>query len=151
MWTSPVWDTRKTLTPATISNLAGFPLEMPRCFCFLGKRAGPSAPHGLAGIEGQDLLHFAHKKTLVSNTIAPPDSKWLLFVSGAWRCQWQRFSRGCSKGVQRLRICMQCRGRGYDPGSGKIPCTAEQLSSCATTAEPTYESPCPLQQEQPPQ
>ena len=44
-------------------------------------------PHtGLLVLGGQDLLHFAHERTLVSNTIAPPDSKWLLFVSGAWGC-----------------------------------------------------------------
>ena len=30
----------------------------------------------------------------------------------------------------------QCRSRGFDPCSGKIPRASEQLSSCATTAEP---------------
>ena len=30
----------------------------------------------------------------------------------------------------------QCRRRGKDPWSGKVPCAVEQLSSCATTMEP---------------
>ena len=30
----------------------------------------------------------------------------------------------------------QCRGHGFNPWSGKIPHTAEQLSPCATTTEP---------------
>ena len=30
----------------------------------------------------------------------------------------------------------QCRGHGFEPWSGKIPHAAEQLSPCATTAEP---------------
>ena len=35
----------------------------------------------------------------------------------------------------------QCRGRGFDPWSGKIPHTEEQLNSCATTSEPGLQSP----------
>ena len=30
----------------------------------------------------------------------------------------------------------QCRGHGFEPWSGKIPQTAEQLGPCATTTEP---------------
>ena len=30
----------------------------------------------------------------------------------------------------------QCRGHGFEPGSGKIPRAAEQLGPCATTTEP---------------
>ena len=30
----------------------------------------------------------------------------------------------------------QCRGHGFEPWSGRIPHTAEQLSPCATTTEP---------------
>ena len=30
----------------------------------------------------------------------------------------------------------QCRGHGFEPWSGKIPHTAEQLSPCTTTTEP---------------
>ena len=33
-----------------------------------------------------------------------------------------------------------CRGRGFEPWSGKIPHATEQLSPCATTTEPPLES-----------
>ena len=43
--------------------------------------------------------------------------------------------------VQQLRIPLQCRGRGFDPWSRKIPHVAEQLSPCTTTTEPALQSP----------
>ena len=54
-------------------------------------------------------------------------------------------------------------GQGFEPWSGRIPHSAEQLSPCATTAESALWSPqaittealvpraCALQQEKPPQ
>ena len=35
----------------------------------------------------------------------------------------------------------QCRRHGFDPWSGKIPHTSEELSPCATTTEPVLWSP----------
>ena len=35
----------------------------------------------------------------------------------------------------------QCRRRGLDPWSGKLPCAMEQLSPCAITTEPVLSSP----------
>ena len=40
-----------------------------------------------------------------------------------------------------LRSTCQCRGHGFNPWSGKIPHTAEQLSSCATAAKPVCINP----------
>ena len=37
----------------------------------------------------------------------------------------------------------QCRGRGFEPWSGKIPHAAEQLSPCATATEPAHLEPVP--------
>ena len=38
--------------------------------------------------------------------------------------------------VQWIRIHLQMQGPGFDPWAGRIPHAAEQLSPCATTAEP---------------
>ena len=38
--------------------------------------------------------------------------------------------------AQWLRIHLPMQGHGFEPWSGKIPHTAEQLSLCATTTEP---------------
>jgi hypothetical protein len=43
----------------------------------------------------------------------------------------------------------QCRGRGLDPWSRKIPQASEQLSPCTTTSEARVPRACALQQEQP--
>ena len=45
----------------------------------------------------------------------------------------------------------QCRGLWSDPWSGKIPHAAEQLSPCATTAEPTRPGARAPQEEKPQQ
>ena len=38
--------------------------------------------------------------------------------------------------AQWVRIRLPVQGTGFDPWSGKIPHTTEQLSPCATTTEP---------------
>ena len=43
--------------------------------------------------------------------------------------------------VQWLRICLQCRGHGFEPWSGKIPHAVEQLGPWATTTEPAHLEP----------
>ena len=38
--------------------------------------------------------------------------------------------------AQWLRVCCQCKGRGFEPWSGRIPRATEQLGPWATIAEP---------------
>ena len=40
--------------------------------------------------------------------------------------------------IQWLRIPLPMQGNGFDPWSGKIPRAKDQLSPCATTAEPKH-------------
>ena len=49
----------------------------------------------------------------------------------------QKLRERASLVVQCLGICLQCRGHGFEPWSGRIPHAAEQRSLCATTTEPT--------------
>ena len=65
--------------------------------------------------------------------------------------------------AQWIRICLSVQGHRFNPWSGRIPLTEEQLSLCATTAKPKLWGPCAtnteanvpracaLQQEKPPQ
>ena len=57
----------------------------------------------------------------------------------------QKLRARASLVVQWLGICLQSRGHGFDPWSGKIPCASRQQSSRATTTEPV------LCKEKPPQ
>ena len=59
-----------------------------------------------------------------SCTIWRVDTRNTLLFSGLpwWRSGWES--------------ACQCRGHGFEPWSGKIPHSTEQLSPCATTTEP---------------
>ena len=52
------------------------------------------------------------------------------------RCVEIKTGRGTSLVVQWLRASAGGRGHGFDPWSGKISHAGEQLSLCATAAEP---------------
>ena len=137
MWTSPVWGTRKTPSPATISNLADFPLEMPRCFCFLGKRAGTLCPTQACWYWGGrtcSILHTREPWYRIPLHLQTPSGCCLRVEPGGVS---DRDSAGAApQGIQWLRICTQCRRRGYDLGPGKIPCAVEQLSQQAAATKP---------------
>ena len=62
---------------------------------------------------------------------------------GGLLCAWQSagagftvMNRNVTAGPSGKESTCQCRRHGFDPWSGKIACAAEQLSPCATTAEP---------------
>ena len=85
-------------------------------------------------MEGELHSVRAVKRLLLVTPVRDSDTSWTLGVVWISRdVDDSREEEGAFLVAQWLRIH---RGHGFKPWSGKIPHAAEQLSPCATTAEP---------------